>query len=324
MKAQICRELSDPPVLHFEEIDDLRPGAREVLIQSHAAGVNFPDGLVLAGTYQTKPALPFIPGSEVAGVVEAVGDGVSNVAPGDRVAAFSTLGGYATHAVVAANMVFPIAASMPFSDAAGFVVTYGTSCHALVDRAQLANGETLLVLGASGGVGLAAVEIGAALGANVIAAASTPEKRELCLAHGASLAIDYSQGDLRDTLKRVAPGGIDVVYDPVGGAAALTAARSLAWGGRYLSVGYASGDIPEVGMNRFLIVSATLHGVLWGAWARKNPAANARNFARLFEWYEQGALRPHTSATFPLEDAVAALEVVMGRLALGKVVLDVR
>ncbi|WP_064059553.1 NADPH:quinone oxidoreductase family protein [Prescottella equi] len=321
MKVQLCEVLGAPEVLQYRDIADPEPGPGEVLVEVHAAGVNFPDGLVVSGNYQTKPALPFVPGSEVAGVVRAVGANVDGVGVGARVLAFCGMGGYAELVTVPATMVFPIPDSMSYVDAAGFVVTYGTSYHGLVDRADLAAGETLLVLGASGGVGLTAVEIGKALGARVIAAASSPDKLALCRDHGADELIDYSADDLKTRLAQVAPGGIDVVYDPVGGEHAQAAVRALCWGGRYLTIGYASGDIPKVGMNRLLVSGGALHGVLWGAWAKRNPEHNAANMRRLFDWYDRGALRPHVGETYPLADAAAALDVVMGRRARGKVVL---
>lgn len=322
MRAQVVHELGEPQALSWDEVDDLAPAQGQVLVEVHAAGVNFPDGLIVAGTYQTKPALPFTPGSEVSGVVTALGEGVTGLVPGTRVLAFTGMGGYAEQVAVAADMVFPIPDAMTHVDAAGFPVTYGTSFHGLVDRADLQSGETLLVLGASGGVGLTAVEIGKALGARVIAAASSPEKRQLCLDRGADEVIDYADGDLQERLKELAPGGVDVVYDPVGGDHAQTAIRALAWGGRYLTVGYASGDIPKVGMNRMLVCAGSLLGVLWGAWARRNPARNAQNMARLFGWYEQGLLRPHVNEVHAMSGAATALDVVMGRRALGKVILE--
>lgn len=324
MKAQLCEVLGAPDVLRYTDVDEPTPGPDEVLVEVHAAGVNFPDGLVVSGNYQTKPALPFVPGSEAAGVVRAVGANVTGFEIGSRVLVFCSMGGYAEQVAVPATMVFSIPDSMSYVDAAGFVVTYATSYHGLVDKADLAPGETLLVLGASGGVGLTAVEIGKALGATVIAAASSPDKLEVCRDHGADELIDYTADDLKKRIAESAPGGVDVVYDPVGGDHALTAVRALAWGGRYLTVGYASGDIPKVGMNRLLVNSGALHGVLWGAWAKRNPDLNADNMGRLFDWYDRGRLRPHVSATYPLADASAALEVVMGRRARGKVVLTSR
>ena len=324
MKAQLCTALGAPDVLRYTDIDDPVPGPDEILVEVHAAGINFPDGLIVSGNYQTKPALPFVPGSEAAGVVRAGGANLIGIDIGSRVLVFCGMGGYAEQVAVPATMVFPIPDSMSYVDAAGFVVTYGTSCHGLVDKAGLAPGSTLLVLGASGGVGLTAVEIGKALGARVIAAASSPGKLEVCRDHGADELIDYTADDLKSRLAALAPGGVDVVYDPVGGEHAQTAIRALAWGGQYLTVGYASGDIPKVGMNRLLVSSGALHGVLWGAWAKRNPDRNAENMRQLFDWYDQGRLRPHVGATYPLSEAAAALDAVMGRRARGKVVLTIR
>ncbi|CAM2957838.1 NADPH:quinone oxidoreductase family protein [Prescottella defluvii] len=321
MKVQLCEVLGEPDVLRYTDVEDPVVGPGDVLVEVYAAGVNFPDGLIVSGSYQTKPALPFVPGSEAAGVVRAVGADVTGIGVGERVLAFCGMGGYAELVTVPATMVFPVPESMSFVDAAGFAVTYGTSYHGLVDRAALAPGETLLVLGASGGVGLTAVEIGKALGARVIAAASSADKLALCREHGADEVIDYAADDLTTRLKQVAPDGVGVVYDPVGGEHAQAAVRALAWGGRYLTVGYASGDIPKVGLNRLLVTEGSVHGVLWGAWARRNPDRNANNMRRLFDWYDRGALRPHISGTYPLADASAALDVVMGRRARGKVIL---
>lgn len=325
MKAMLVRTLGTPDVLEAAELPDPVPGAGEVLVEVHAAGVNFPDGLMVAGTYQTRPELPFTPGSEVAGVVRAVGEGVTGLRPGARVTAFCGIGGYAEQIVVAATRLHPVPDGMPMEHAAAFPVVYGTSYHGLVDRAGLRAGETLLVLGASGGVGLTAVQIGAALGARVIAAASSEEKLRLAAEHGATGLIDYRRDDLRGRLKEITGGaGVDVVYDPVGGPSADAAVRSLAWGGRYVTVGYASGDIPRVGMNRLLLQEGALLGVLWGAWAVRNPQANAHNMARLFDWYADGRLRPHVSRSHALADAATALDVVMNRGALGKLVLTTR
>lgn len=320
MKAQQVHELGGPEVLRLTEVPDPRPGPGEVVIDVHAAGVNFPDGLLVAGEYQSKPELPFTPGSEVAGTVLAAGPGVAGLEPGTRVMAFCGMGGYAEQVAVNATRVFAIPDAMPFTDAAGFSVTYGTSYHGLVDKAGLAEGERLLVLGAAGGVGLTAVEIGRALGAEVIAAASTEAKLTTCQSRGASALVDYGSKNLRDGLT-AAGGKVDVVYDPVGGELAQTAIRSLNWGGRYLTVGYASGQIPKVGMNRLLITSGALLGVLWGEWAKRNPERNGANMRRLFDWYADGRLEPHVDRTAAFPDASAALDVVMTRQAVGKVIL---
>lgn len=320
MKAQQCHELGAPDVLRLTEVADPVAGPGEVVIDVHAAGINFPDGLMVSGDYQTKPPLPFTPGSEVAGVIRQVGDGVAGLKAGMRVLAFCGIGGYAEQVAVPATRVFEIPDSMPYPDAAGFSVTYGTSYHGLVDRARLSVGERLLVLGAAGGVGLTAVEIGGALGAEVVAAASTEDKLELCHTRGADALINYASGDLRADLA-AAGGKVDVVYDPVGGELAQTAIRSLKWGGRYLTVGYASGEIPEVGMNRLLITSGALLGVLWGAWAKLNPESNAANMRQLLSWYADGKLAPHVSRTLPFADAAEALSIVMDRQAAGKVIL---
>ncbi|MEV0810445.1 NADPH:quinone oxidoreductase family protein [Micromonospora sp. NPDC050200] len=320
----LCRALGGPENLVEAEVPDPVAGPGQVVVNVRSAGVNFPDGLIVAGTYQTKPALPFSPGCEVAGTVRAVGAGVTGLAPGDRVAAFCGIGGYAEQVAVAAERVHRIPDGMELDHAAAFPVVYGTSFHGLVDRARLRTDETLLVLGAAGGVGLTAVQIGKALGARVIAAASSAEKLRLCAAHGADELIDYREQDLAARLNEVTGGtGVDVVYDPVGGPAAQTAVRALAWGGRYLTVGYASGDIPRVGMNRLLLTEGELLGVLWGAWAGRHPEANSANMSRLLEWYSSGLLRPHVDRHFPLAEAAAALATVMNRGAVGKIVLSI-
>ena len=321
----LCRELGGPDKLVEAEVPDPVAHPGHVVLDVHAAGVNFPDGLMVAGTYQTKPELPFIPGCEVAGVVRAVGDGVVDLAVGDRVMAFCGLGGYAEQVAVPATRVHRIPDGMDVVHAAVFPVVYGTSYHALVDRARLRPGETLLVLGAAGGVGLTAVQIGKALGARVLAAASSPEKLRLCAEHGADELIDYRTQDLGARLAELTgDSGVDVVYDPVGGPAARVALRALAWGGRYLTVGYASGEIPRVGMNRLLLKEGDLLGVLWGDWAQRHPAANAENMSRLLEWYAAGRLRPHIDRRFPLAQAASALATVMSRSALGKIVLTTK
>lgn len=322
MKAVICDTFAPRAGLRLDEVRDPVPGPGEVLIAVRACGINFFDGLMVEGKYQTRPDLPFTPGSEVAGVVTAVGPGVGEVAPGTRVLAYTGTGGYAGKAVAPADRVYPIPDSMGFDQAAGFLITYATSLHALKDRGMLRPGETLLVLGASGGVGLTAVEIGKVMGARVIAAASTDEKLALCREHGADATINYGRDDLRARLKELTEGrGADMVYDPVGGALSETALRGLAAGGRHLVIGFAAGEIPKIPLNLLLLKQTALIGVFWGAFARANRAASAANMAELFGWFERGLLRPHISARYPLARFAEALDTVMERTAQGKVVL---
>jgi NADPH2:quinone reductase len=322
MKAVICSEFAPRDQLRLTDVAAPRPGSGEVLVRVMACGINFFDGLMVEGKYQTRPERPFTPGSEVAGVVEAIGDDVAGLRPGERVLAFSGIGGYAEQAVVDADRVHPIPAAMAFPQAAGFLITYATSHHGLKDRARLQAGETLLVLGAAGGVGLAAVEIGKRMGAHVIAGASTDEKLDLCRRHGADETINYAQNDLRQALKDLTGGkGVDVVCDPVGGALTEPALRSLATNGRHLVIGFAAGDIPKIPLNLLLLKQSALVGVFWGAFARANPAQHAANMAELFDWFEAGHLHPHISAEYPLARFDAALDEVMERTARGKVVL---
>lgn len=323
MKAVVARALGSPENFNLEDVELSPTGPGELRVDVYVAGVSYVTALVAAGRYQVKPPLPFIPGGEFAGVVAAVGPGVTGFTVGDRVLGAGFGGGFAEAATIPAASALHIPAGMSFETAAVFRVAYGTAYHALVQRADLKPGETLLVLGAAGGVGLAAVQIGRALGARVVAAASSPEKLRLCATHGADELIDYRDQDLAARLAEVTGGaGVDVVYDPVGGPAAQVAVRALAWGGRYLTVGYASGDIPRVGMNRLLLREGELLGVLWGAWAGRNPGANAENMSRLLEWYSAGRLRPHVERRLPLAEAAAALNTVRNRGVLGKIVLD--
>ena len=322
MKAVLCKVFSEPDGLVMEDIPPLKAGPGQVVISVKACGINFFDGLMVQGKYQTKPPFPFSPGAEVAGIVREVGADVGDLAPGMRVLAFAGVGGYAEEVAVDAWRVLSIPDAMDFPTAAGFIITYGTSYHGLKDRAHLKAGETLLVLGAAGGVGLTAVEIGKAMGARVIAAASSAEKLALCKERGADELINYSTEDLRARLKELTGGnGVDVVYDPVGGAFAELAVRSMAWQGRYLVVGFAAGDIPKIPVNLLLLKSSALLGVFWGAAAQRDPAQNARNMAELMAWYAQGKLKPHISATYPLTRAVEALNEVMNRKVMGKVIL---
>jgi NADPH2:quinone reductase len=323
VRAVLAREFAPPESLTLEEVAAKPAGAGEVVIAVKACGVNFLDGLIVQGKYQVKPPLPFSPGAEVAGVISDVGAGVSMVV-GTRVLAATGYGGFAEQVVTAAQGVMRLPERMDFANAAAFPIAYGTSHHALKDRAQLKAGETLLVLGAAGGVGLTAVEIGKIMGARVIACASSEDKLALCKEYGADELINYSSSDLRERVRELTRGkGVDVVYDPVGGSFAEPAVRSLAYQGRYLVIGFASGEIPKIPLNLLLLKTASLIGVFWGALAQVAPARVAANFQELFGWYEAGRLRPHISQTLPLERFAEALDIVMNRKAKGKVVLEI-
>lgn len=325
MKAVLCKAFGPAETLVLEEIASPEAKKNEVLLQVHAAGVNFPDTLIIEGKYQFKPPFPFSPGGEAAGVVTAVGEKVSHLKVGDRVMALTGWGSFAEEVAVPGYNVMPIPAHMDFASAAAFGMTYGTSMHALKQRANLQPGETLLVLGASGGVGLAAVEIGKAMGAKVIAAASSAEKLEVAKAAGADELINYSESNLKDEVKRLTGGqGADVIYDPVGGDLFDAAIRSIAWNGRLLVVGFASGRIPELPVNLTLLKGAAVVGVFWGAFAQRQPQDNAANFQQLFAWHAEGKLKPLVSQTFPLAQAAEAINTLGQRKAVGKVVVQVR
>ncbi|SEC66110.1 NADPH:quinone oxidoreductase family protein [Pseudomonas anguilliseptica] len=325
MKAMLCKAFGPAETLVLEEIASPEAKKNEVLLQVHAAGVNFPDTPIIEGKYQFKPPFPFSPGGEAAGVVTAVGEKVSHLKVGDRVMALTGWGSFAEEVAVPGYNVMPIPASMDFASAAAFGMTYGTSMHALKQRANLQPGETLLVLGASGGVGLAAVEIGKAMGAKVIAAASSAEKLEVAKAAGADELINYSESNLKDEVKRLTGGqGADVIYDPVGGDLFDAAIRSIAWNGRLLVVGFASGRIPELPVNLTLLKGAAVVGVFWGSFAQRQPQDNAANFQQLFAWHAEGKLKPLVSHTFPLEQAAEAINTLGQRKAVGKVVVLMR
>ena len=325
MKALLCKAFGPAETLVLEEVASPEPKKNEVLLDVHAAGVNFPDTLIIEGKYQFKPPFPFAPGGEAAGVVAAVGEKVSHVKPGDRVIALTGWGSFAEQVAVGAYNVLPIPAGMDFTTAAAFGMTYGTSMHALKQRGNLQPGETLLVLGASGGVGLAAVEIGKAMGAKVIAAASSDAKLEVAKAAGADVLVNYSEGSLKDKLKEITGGqGVDVIYDPVGGELFEEAFRSIAWNGRLLVVGFASGTIPSLPANLPLLKGASLVGVFWGAFAQRQPQDNAANFQQLFQWFAEDKLKPLVSQTYPLEKAGEAIDHLGQRRAVGKVVVQVR
>jgi len=322
MKAVVCKQFGPPESLLIEDLPSPRAGPGEAVISVKAASVNFPDVLIIQNKYQFKPPLPFSPGSELAGVVKEVGDGVGGFKPGDKVIAFTTYGAFAEEVKTEAARLLPLPQGMDFVTGAAFLLTYGTSDHALRDRGALRAGETLLVLGAAGGVGLAAIEIGKALGARVIACASSAEKLAVCRSHGADDGINYATEDLRERIKALTDGrGVDVVYDPVGGPYSEPAFRSLAWRGRLLVVGFAAGDIPKLPLNLALLKGASLVGVFWGDFARREPKEFAASVRQLGEWYRQGKLRPHVSQTFPLEKAADALNLMAARQVKDKVVL---
>ena len=325
MKAVLCKAFGPAETLVLEEVASPLPAKNEILLQVHAAGVNFPDTLIIEGKYQFKPPFPFSPGGEAAGVVAAVGEKVNHLKVGDRVMALTGWGSFAEEVKVPGYNVMPIPAAMDFTTAAAFSMTYGTSMHALKQRAQLQPGETLVVLGASGGVGLAAVEIGKAMGARVIAAASSAEKLAVAKALGADELINYGQDNLKDEIKRLTDGnGADVIYDPVGGDLFDQAIRSIAWNGRLLVVGFASGRIPELPVNLALLKGAAVLGVFWGSFAQRQPQDNAANFQQLFSWFAEGKLKPLVSQTYPLANTAQAINDLAQRKAVGKVVVQVR
>jgi NADPH2:quinone reductase len=324
MRALVCHALTGPQDLALDlQWPEPEASAGRVLIAVKAAALNFPDVLMTRGLYQERPPLPFVPGLELAGVVDRVGTGVTRFKPGDRVVAFSGQA-MAERVSVPQESVIPMPGTLDFVAASGLCLTYFTSYHALKQRAQLQRGETLLVLGAGGGVGTAAVEIGKVMGARVIAAASSDAKLEVARALGADHLIDYSTQDLRERVKEITGGaGVDVVYDPVGGPYTEPAVRSLAWKGRFLVVGFAAGDIPKLAINLLLLKGASLVGVFWGAFAKREPAAQMQNVRELWELLEAGRLKPVVGQVFALEDGVKAFETLEGREARGKVVIKV-
>lgn len=324
MKAVLCKQFGPPESLVLEDVPSPRPGAGEVVISVKAASVNFPDVLIIQGKYQFKPPLPFSPGSELAGVVKEVGADVKNVKPGDKVLAVTTFGAFAEEVKTEAGRLLPMADGMSFDVAASFMLTYGTTDHALRDRGQLRAGETLLVLGAAGGVGVAALEIGKALGARVIACASSDDKLALCREHGADETINYATEDLRERIKALCGSkGVDAIYDAVGGPYTEPAFRSIAWRGRLLVIGFAAGEIPKLPLNLPLLKGASIVGVFWGDFTRREPQVFAESARQLARWYREGKLKPHVSATFPLEKAADAMNLLASRKAKGKVVVKI-
>ena len=322
MHAWLCENPTGVDALTWKELPTPQPKTGEVLIEIRAASLNFPDLLIVQNKYQMKPPLPFVPGSEYAGVVQAVGEGVKHLKIGQNVACLSGTGGFGTHTIAPASLCMPLPDGFSYVDAAAFIMIYATSWHALMDRAQLKAGETVLVLGAAGGVGTAAIQIAKAAGARVIAAASTDEKCALCLSIGADATINYSRQNLRDEIKALTDGkGPDVIYDPVGGEFAEPAFRSIAWRGRYLVVGFAAGPIPALPFNLALLKGASIVGVFWGDFARREPKANATMMAELAGWYAQGKIKPVIDRTMPMADLKAAYAHMGSRGVKGKLVM---
>jgi NADPH2:quinone reductase len=327
MKAVLSKTVGGPEALVIEDVATPSPGKGQVLVQVKACGVNYPDVLIIQDMYQFKPPRPFSPGGEISGIVSAVGEGVSHVKPGDRVLASTGNGGMAEYALAGAHGVMPIPEGMPFDEAAAFLMTYGTSYYALKDRADPKPGEKLLVLGAAGGVGIAAVELGKAMGLEVIAAASTQEKVDFCLSKGADKGLVYAaeldkdgQKKFADDIKAISGGGVDIVYDGVGGNYAEPAVRALNWEGRFLVIGFPAG-IPKLPLNLTLLKSCDVRGVFWGAAVARDPKAHAQNCKELFDLYKAGKIRPHVSNSYPLEKAPDAIRELQNRKATGKVVV---
>lgn len=322
MKAVLCKAFGPPDTLVYEEVPSPVPAKGEVVVTVKAASVNFPDVLIIENKYQMKPALPFSPGSELAGVIKSVGEGVTRFKPGDKVIAFTGAGAFAEEAKTEEDRLIPMPEGMDFKTAASFILTYGTSDHALRDRGALKAGETLLVLGAAGGVGISAIEIGKALGAKVIACASSADKLEVCKQHGADELINYATEDMRERIKAITGGrGVDVVYDPVGGKFTELALRSTAWRGRLLVIGFAAGDIPKIPLNLTLLKGCSIVGVFWGDYTKREPKAFVDSVMQLGTWFREGKLKPHITATFPLEKAADALKMMAARQVKGKVVI---
>lgn len=324
MRALVCNEYGPIEALSVEEVPDPQASPGGVVIDVEAAGVNFPDALIVQGLYQFKPSFPFSPGGEVAGTVSEVGEGVAHLSVGDRVIAAPGWGGFAEKLLVEdARQCIPVPDGMDMATAAAFVMTYGTSYHALVDRADPKPGEKLLVLGAAGGVGLAAVEIGKALGLEVTAAASTDEKLAVCTEHGADHTINYLTEDLKEAAKQISGGGFDIVYDPVGGDYTEQALRATGWKGRLLVVGFAAGEIPSIPLNLTLLKGCDIRGVFWGSFVAREPEANAANLGVLMTWFAEGVITPHISARYSLETAADAIRYLADRKASGKVVVEI-
>jgi len=325
MKALLCKEFGDPDILVMEEIEEPKVAAGTVKIQVHSVGLNFPDTLMIAGKYQFKPAFPFAPGMESAGIITEVGEGVTDIKVGDRVMSNHGVGGFAEYVVAPAEATYVIPDNMPFDQAAGFPVTYGTTYHALVDRAQIKEGEVLLVHGAAGGVGLNAVELGKVLGATVIGTVGSDEKMDIVRQYGADHVINYSTESIKDRVKELTGGkGADVIYDPVGGDAFDQSMRCINWEGRLLVIGFASGRIAELKTNLALLKGCSVMGVFWGDFARRTPERNRANFAAMLKMVEEGKINPHVSTHFPLEQGADAMKALLSRKTTGKVIITVK
>lgn len=322
MKALLCAELGSFDKLSVQDVPSPKPGPGQVVVDVKASSINFPDALMVKGMYQVKPPLPFSPGAELAGVVKEVGDNVKQFKPGDRIFGFCGWGGFAEETLAPADRLMPLPPGMDFDVGAAFGLTYCTSLHALQECGRLKAGETLLVLGAAGGVGIAAVEIGKLMGARVIAAASSDDKLAVCRQAGADETINYATQDLRERLKQIAGDkGVDVVYDPVGGPYSEPALRATGWNGRFLVVGFAAGEIPKIPLNLALLKERSIIGVYWGDWTRHDPAGHVRNVGQLVQWLTQGKLKPVISERVSLRDTPAALARLTERKVKGKVVV---
>ena len=322
MKAIVCEKYGLPSSLALKDLPELQPGDKEVVVRVKACSLNFPDTLIIQGKYQYKPDLPFTPGSDIAGVIKSVGSAVKHLKVGQEVFGFVANGGFAEEVIAPARNIFPKPPSMNYSIGASFLMAYGTSYYALKNRAKLKTGETLVVLGASGGVGIAAVELGKLMGATVIACASTDEKLAFCKSYGADHGINYTKDDLKERIKELTDGnGADVIYDPVGDQFSEPALRAIGWEGRYLVVGFAAGEIPKIPLNLPLLKSCQIVGVFWGSWAMQFPNDNMQNTMELMQWQAQGKLKPHIHAQYPLEEAHKAMEEMMNRKVRGKIVI---
>jgi len=324
MKAILCEKLGQPKDLVLKEIDNLTPGPKEVIVNVKACAINFPDTLIIQGKYQMIPPMPFTPGSDFSGVIKAVGDEVKHFKPGDEVFGVTPYGALAEELKVHHKTVFPKPPKMDFPTAASFLYAYGTSLHAVKDRAKLKKGETIVIMGASGGVGLAAVDIAKKLGGRVIACASTDEKLELCTSYGADEVINYTNEDLKERIKELTDGkGADVIYDPVGDKYSEPALRAMAWKGRFLVVGFAAGNIAKIPLNLALLKGCSIVGVFWGRFTQEEPQNNMANSLQIMNWFNEGQIKPHIHKVYTLEDTPIALEEMMSRKVKGKVIIKV-